>query len=162
MTSRATELTPVWLLAIFCNTDVHLLPKHHLRLVTVYLLKIDLGKKPIILTKLISTRLNKSSPLSSPSPCQTVCQCFFICFYSTAVNDFLSTLPAGPFSWCQLQSHRDSSCWTENNGSNFSGDCTCCRTCLNATLLPREKLFTSGIAKEASNQRTTNTNHLSA
>lgn len=58
-TLEATEFTLIWLLAICGNIDISLPSKHHLKLMTVYLLKIDLGKKPIILTKLISTDLNK-------------------------------------------------------------------------------------------------------
>lgn len=71
---------------------------------TVYLLKIDLGKKLVTLTHVISTRLNKPLPLSPASPCLTACRYFFICFYSVAVNDFLSRLPTSPFSWssCSL------------------------------------------------------------
>lgn len=106
LTLWATWLTPVWLLAIFSNTDVRLLSKHHLKLMTVYLLKIDLGKKPIILIKLISTPLNKPSPLSSPLPCQ----CFFHLFLFNgskwlslhASNQPLQLVPTAVSPWQQL------------------------------------------------------------
>lgn len=66
---------------------------------------------------------------------------------------FLSVALAG--ASCSLTARADVG--PKTNAPTF---CTCCFTCLNATALLSEELFTSGIARETSNPRTINTNNL--